>query len=831
MNNYLTNLSLIIIIFLSSLHLSAKDNKNISHIGNQRLILLNTNWEYLEDPIDDIKDLTKSKKIWIDVNLPHSWNKFDAVDHIPGYRRSASWYRKTIFIPKSLKNSRIIIYFEGVNIVSKIFVNNKFVGEHIGGYLGFEFDITPFIKYNNSNTIHVRADNSINPDIIPSQKSDFFIYGGINRNVWLKIVPNIYIKSVKVHTYDVSNEKAKTSINIYITNSTENTTSITLKTFLQNPKGIIVTEQETKQKINPGINNISVDLPSIFNPELWSPKSPNLYTAKFILEKDKKFSDSLIQKFGYRYFEFKERGPFYLNGERLLLRGTQRHEDHAGLANAIPDSLHRRDMEMIKEMGANFVRLAHYPQAPEVYRACDELGLLVWDELPWCRGGMGGIKWKENTRRMLHELIEQNYNHPSIIIWSLGNEVDWLPDFPGGDNSDSIRTFFELLQSDVRKMDPSRVTAVRKSPDAVGIVDVYSPSIWPGWYTSTYHNYEKMLLKARNDFKRFFHSEYGGDSHVGRHTENPVDGDGYIISDDWDSSKQKIRLKNISVSGDWGESYIVNLFDWYLQVSEQLDWFTGSAQWIFKDFGTPLRPENPIPYVNQKGLLDRSGKPKDAYYVFKSYWSDNPKFCYIESPTWTDRSGPKNLMRQIKVYSNCEEVELFLNGISQGRIKKDIKIFPASGLHWKVNFSEGKNIIRAVGYHENNRVAEDSNFVNYWFQKNLQSDNAELSSSDIELSYSKLLNGHILITAVVKDKNGNRFLDYNKRIYFTSEGSGSLLENYGTPTRSSVIEMANGKAQIEVQPAKDGTMVIEARTQDFKGSFLKLEWEEIKKLK
>jgi beta-galactosidase len=820
-------LVLLIILLVNTPSFGIPDNKTDkgkSNSLNKRQFLINDSWQYLEDPIVDVRDLVKSKMAWTTVNIPHSWNAFDAVDQVPGYRRSASWYKKNINIPISAKDSRIIIYFEGINTESKVFVNNKFAGGHVGGYIGFEIDITPFIKYGSNNLIAVRADNSINFDIIPSQKSDFFIYGGITRNVWIKAVPHEYIKTITIHAADISKDKAKTSVEVKIINTLKTNRSSTIEAILKEATGRNISQVFVEKTIQPGTNNINLEFPILNNPQLWSPSNPYLYSVNVRLKDNNKITDTVTEKFGYRFFEFKEHGPFFLNGERLLLRGTQRHEDYAGLANALPDSLQRKDMEMIKGMGANFVRLAHYPQAPEVYRACDELGILVWDELPWCRGGIGGAEWKKNTRRMLEELIEQNYNHPSIIMWSLGNEVNWESDFEDGDNPDSLRSFFTVLNDEAHKLDPSRITAARKSPEGAEVVDVFSPSIWSGWYSSNYFNYEKTITEARDQYKRFFHAEYGGDSHVGRHTENPVGGDGYIPPSGWDTTAAKVRVKNISLSGDWSESYIVNLFDWYLHISEQLDWFTGSAQWIFKDFGTPLRPENPIPYINQKGLVNRAGKPKDAYYVYKSYWTTDPKFCYIESHTWTDRNGPKNLKRQVKVYSNCDEVELFINGVSQGKNKRDIKDFPACGLHWSVNFTEGKNSIRAIGYKDGRNITEDSMTVNYWFKKNQQSDNAELSSSKIEFSYSKMDNGNILVTALAVDKNGKRFLEYNKRVYFTYEGQGKLLENYGIPTRSSIIEMANGKAQIEVQPANEGSIIIEARTQEFKGAYLKINW-------
>ena len=526
--------------------------------------------------------------------------------------------------------------------------------------------------------------------------------------------------------------------------------------------------------------------------------------------------DEVSDRIGYRWFEFKEHGPFYLNGEKLILRGTHRHEDHAGMANALTNQQHRKDIEMIKEMGANFVRLAHYPQDPEIYKACDELGLLVWDELPWCRGGVGNDEWKKNTTRLFEEQINQNYNHPSIILWSVGNEVYWLPERENGGNIDNLRSFTKTLVDIAHELDPGRLTSIRKFYEGADIVDVFSPSIWAGWYNGVYKSYEKAVEDAQQKYPYFFHAEFGGSSHVGRHTENPITGDGIVNPDEWEESVNQVSVNNIAKIGDWSENYVVDLFDWHLKVLETNKNITGNAQWAFKDFGTPLRPENPIPYMNQKGLVDREGIPKDAYFVFKSYWNKNDKFTYIESRTWNERSGPEGIEREICVFSNCAEVELIVNGKSLGKRIKDINKFPASGLSWNVKFRNGTNIIEAIGLENGKRITKDNLEIEYTFVKNGEPEKIVLSSA-------RLQNGNYLISAIAQDANGNRCLDYNERVYFSAEGKGKLVENLGTPTKSSIIEMANGKAQIEFKPVPFEKTTIEIRNQNMKGNYLTID--------
>ncbi len=769
---------------------------------------INENWSYLENDSEEFPN-TQAKE-WQSINLPHSWNNTDATDLEPGYRRNASWYAKTLTINNVVPNQNYFLYFEGANITSKVFVNGEQAGGHIGGYIGFEIDITKFI-HSGENEILVRVDNGYDPEVIPSQKSDFFIFGGITRDVWLVTKPNTHIANLKITTPTVSNDKASLTIEA-ILNNVENSTNLILKASLLNPKGDEVVTQNVP--VSEAVTTILFN--EIVNPELWDTTNPNLYTVSVSLVENNEVKDQVEDKVGFRWFEFVKNGPFYLNGKRLLLRGTHRHEEHAGVGAAMTNKQHRADMELIKEMGANFVRLAHYPQDPEVYKACDELGILVWDELPWCRGGVGNDAWKTNAKNMLSEIIAQNYNHPSIIIWSLGNEIYWLPDFEGGDDRAKINEFLTELNDLSHKLDPARKTAIRKYYEGSQIVDVFSPSIWSGWYSGSYKSYQKAIDKYKKEYNHFLHAEYGGSSHVGRHSENPITGEGLIKADGWEEAIVQTKVANIAQIGDWSENYIVDLFDWHLRISETDSTFVGNIQWAFKDFGTPLRPENDIPYMNQKGLVDRNGNPKDAFYVFKSYWSDVP-FTYIESHTWTERQGPKDLARTISVYSNCNKVAFYHNNKFLGEKERDINKFPASGLTWDINFTEGENKLVAVGLPTVGNQVSDTLAVNYRFQKNG-------TAKDLVMSYKLLENGNYLATATAVDSKGMRCLDYEKVVYFQCLSGGKLLKSQGTPTGSEAIGMANGKASIEVIPSGTNKEIeVMVINQSFKGTYLTIE--------
>jgi beta-galactosidase len=787
------------------------DNTPSSASMQHEQVSLNTGWQYLEVNTED-PGIALQHENWTNINLPHTWNATDTVDAVAGYRRDASWYRK-VLPPGS--NHRQVLYFEGSNLETEVYVNGQLAGSHVGGYLGFDVEITDYLASNDENLVMVRVSNAYNPNLIPSQKSDFFIHGGITRDVWLKKLPNDFIQRVWIDTPQVSRDQASTLVTILVDSAAASHAPMRVRARLLSPGGVVLDAKEVDVPAVRGVRDVEVEFEQLDSPQLWSPDSPDLYeVAVELVDADDTVMHQVSEPFGYRWFEMRPQQGFFINGERLLIRGTHRHEDHAGLGAALSNEQHRKDMQMIKAMGANFVRLGHYPQDPEVYRAADELGLIVWDELPWCRGGKGGAKWEQNTEALWRAQIAQNRNHPSIAFWSLGNEMYWEEDFPGGGATEVINPYLEKLNKLTKELDPGRLTTLRKYYPGAHIVDAFSPSIWAGWYGGAYGQYEEALKDSMRKYPAFLHMEYGGSSHVGRHSENPIDKDGIREAQvTVAEAMNQAVVKSVAKDSDWNENYIVDLFDWHLQVSESLPGFAGNAQWAFKDFGTPLRPENPIPYVNQKGLVDREGKPKDAYYVFASYWSKEP-FCYIESKTWTHRNGPRE-GRDVTVYCNTDEAELYLGGTSLGRKVRDPNRFPAGGLIWKTPFANGANDLRVEGFVDGASVASDELRVTY-----LVGQHGNLH--DVTLSQKELGKGRVLIMAEAVDADGNRVLSFSDRAYFSAlDGNGYLLENYGTPTKSSIIEMANGYAAIELARGKQPTTV-EFKAQNVKSRFIEI---------
>jgi len=816
-------LSIFIVILIqlfANIQIYAQQITEYEEIAFRKLFSINAEWQYIENRTNDPQEIDNQRDKFENITLPHTWNQYDVTDVVPGFRKDVSWYIRTINVPpmKEYKN-HYYLYFEGINTTSEFFINNKKIAANTGGYIGIEIDITEYLKNTDGGLeLKIRVDNSLNKDVIPSQKADFYIMGGIVRDAWLKITPPEAIKNIKIT--NVLKDKKNPEKGFISTIETKQVFySKDLKNYqliyqLKDKSFKIVSTKTVKIK-SASDTSSKVDF-AVKNPALWSPDSPNLYNVTVLIKQGNKTIDSINEKTGFRWFEFKEKGAFYLNGKRLLIKGTHRHEDHAGYGIALPNEFHYKDMKLIKDMGGNFVRLAHYPQDPEVYKWCDSLGIMVWDELPWCRGGIGGETWKNNTKNILQRIINQNYNHTSIIMWSLGNEIDWVPDFEGGDDTSKINTFLRELNTITHKMDPNRVTCMRKYAGAANIVDVFSPSIWSGWYAGFYKGYEDALKKSFDTYKRFVHMEYGGSSIIGRHTPTPITGEGKIQANNFEEEVNQHKSVNVSKIGDLSESYIVDLFDWYLFTAQKLEWFTGSAQWSLKDFPTPLRPEEPIPYVNTKGLCGRDGTPKDAYYVFKSYWTTSPKFCYIESHTWTKRYGALDAKNELCVFSNCEEVELFLNGKTQGRKKRNLATYPAQGLQWFLTFEEGKNEITAIGFSNNEKVTEDKIPVEYFTKIGSKTEK-------IKLSYENLTQNRIKISVLATDWDGNPSLEYSGRITFAINGPGELLKDLGTNSGSQLVGMANGEASIEIHRTGLGKIVVEVFGEGLKGEYLEIE--------
>ncbi len=759
-----------------------------SDSGRQRI---DTGWEFIRQDMANAWEVFRpvltgkpeSVPLWQPVCLPHCWNAEDAVDPDVNYYQGYGWYRKLLDVGNPYPNDRTFLEFEGAGQRAQVYVYTQQVGSHTGGYDRWKVDITEAVaqflaskdaaRFSGKVPVAVRCDNSRDVERIPSSMSDFNVYGGLYRHVNLLYRPSVAIDEIQL---DANLKAKRMEVSLHFTTSCGSLRQTTVSLRLLDPVGKMVycstvAVEQPKMKVSIPVKK----------PKMWDVDHPQCYTLEATLQVGND-TQTYSTKAGFRTYAFQEHGPFFLNGHRLLLNGTHRHEDHAGVGAAMTDEQIRHEMQQIKDMGCNFIRLGHYQQADLVLELCDSLGLLVWEEIPWCRGGLGGKKYREQAEQMLINMIRQHRNHPSIILWGLGNENDWPGDFPTFDQ-DSIRAFMTHLNTMAHQLDASRRTVIRRCDFCSAVTDIYSPSIWAGWYSGTMQDYRHMTEEAIRRYPHFLHAEWGGDSHVGRHSE-------------------RTDLETINAgdrSGDWSETYVVHLFDWTLKEQQSMPHLTGSAFWTFKDFSTPLRPNNPIPYVNQKGVVERDGTPKESYYVFQAYWSQQP-MVHIFGHSVPIRWGKAGERKEVLVYSNCQLVELFVNGQSQGIRQRNVENYPATGFHWEVVLQEGRNEIKAV----TNNGLSDMIFQTYqtatWG-----------TPHHIELSAQPQTDESLMVEARIVDANGVPCLDAANFIDFDLTGDADLLQNLGTSTGSQKIQASNGRARIKVKICEGGKTTVSAK--------------------
>lgn len=351
------------------------------------------------------------------------------------------------------------------------------------------------------------------------------------------------------------------------------------------------------------------------------------------------------------------------------------------------------------------------------------------------------------------------------------------------------------LNDIAHQLDSTRKTTIRRCDFCKTIPDVYSPSIWAGWYRGIYTEYKEMSEKEIASVKHFFHAEWGGDSHAGRHSEVPDKGlQGIKTGGGVDERAGDASLlggaARVSKDGDWSESYICNLFDWHLKEQETMPNLTGSAFWVFKDFSTPIRPDNPVPYMNQKGVIERDFTKKESYYLFQSYWTEKP-MVHIYGHSWPTHWGNAGEEKMVKVYSNCDEVELIFNGKSQGVKKRNSQDFPAAGLRWNVVYYSGENSIKVIAK-KGKTVITDEIKQNYQTEK---------WGKPAQMTLNKIMQEGDIATIEVKlkDASGVNCLESRNVVRFGLLGDGQLIDNLGTPSGSRVVELQNGRAIIRVK--------------------------------
>ncbi|WP_300437442.1 glycoside hydrolase family 2 TIM barrel-domain containing protein [Christiangramia sp.] len=675
----------------------------------QRMVkTLNSGWNF---------QLENSKKSE-NVNIPHTWNAEDAFND-GAYYRGKGIYNREIFIPQDWKGQAIFLSFEAANQETKVFVNNKFVGEHIGGYTAFVFELTKALNFGLNNEIRVEVDNSHNVNI-PPLEADFNFYGGIYRDIELIVTGKTHFQlegetagNLLIKTPEVNDKTAEVIFEGLVANPLQNQN---LQITITAPNGTKISENIEPLRTE----NLSVAF-EIKNPELWSPDNPKLYElqAQLVEANSGEILDSYSSKFGCRWFKADPKKGFLLNGKPIKLIGANRHQDFENMGNAVPNSIHRKDYQMIKDMGANFIRTAHYPQDPEVYKICDELGLLVWTEIPVINDVTDSIDYHQNSINMQREQILQLYNHPSIIFWGYMNEIFirlvFTGDMPEIERKAKIATSVELakkLEAVTKELDTSRLSAmalhendIYNTSGIANIPDVIGWNLYFGWYTDGLQNLGKFL-----------------DDQYQKYPDRPL-----IISEYGPGSDSRIQT-NDPKPWDFSEAYQLKSHISYINQVMDRPFVIGMSAWNFADFGSSGRQDT-RPFINQKGLLNFNREPKDIYYYYKARLSDKD-FVYIAGKNFEKRFIDKSENVKLNVFSNAEKVILKVddNPEISAIVKNNVAEFSldlTEGGHWveatsgdarhsrKINIQFRQDLLKKLENHPLSiNVGSRSDFIN-----------------------------------------------------------------------------------------------------------------------
>ena len=576
----------------------------------RHIINLNQQWEFTD--LDGVKSV---------LDLPHTWNNIDGQDGGNDYRRGTCLYEKQFSKPDfDIEKQRVYLEFHGVNASAKVELNGKTVMTHDGGYSTFRSDITALLE--KENTMKVWVDNGVNDRVYP-QKADFTFYGGIYRDVDLLVVNKNHFdldyfggNGIKITAKPVEGYKKG---------------EVTIKTFTNCTEAVTVSIRDAEGREVCSGTGLEVHA-TIENVRLWNGlDDPYLYTAVATLAS----GDEVSSRFGVRDFHYHAKTGFYLNGRSYPLRGVSRHQDRKGLGNAISKKEHLEDMDLICEVGANTIRLAHYQHDQYFYDLCDERGMVVWAEIPYISEHMPN--GRANTISQMKELIVQNYNHASIVCWGVSNEIT----ISTKDKKDMLDNHRELNDL-CHKMDPTRFTTLAcyamcgPFNPVAHITDTVSWNLYLGWYVPG--------LFLNDLWMDFFHkvypdrclgySEYGCEGMPNLHSSHPH-------------------------RGDHSEEYQAIYHEYMLKCFERHPWMWATHVWNMFDFAADARNQGGEPGMNHKGLItfDRKTK-KDSFYLYKAYWSKDP-FVHICSKRYVDRTEDSIT---VKVYSNQNEVSLFVNG-------------------------------------------------------------------------------------------------------------------------------------------------------------------------
>ena len=687
----------------------------------RNVVNLNRKWAFSK--LCDTLPTEISNK-WDYVNLPHSWNAIDGQDGDNDYYRGTAWYVKTINKTDLPEADLYYLEIKGANSSADVYLNGKHLAHHDGGYSTWRVNLTEGLEL--VNLLAIKVDNSANETVYP-QMADFTFYGGIYRDVNLVCVNKSHFDldyyggpGIKI-TPEIVGDNANVEIEVFVTNSE---IGQDIRYVIEDKEGNTVAEVVT--------NDTKVVLP-IENVTLWNGRiNPYLYTAKAELLKDGVVLDNISSRFGCRTFKIDPENGFILNGKEYPLRGVSRHQDRWGIGNALLPEHHKEDIELIYEVGATTIRLAHYQHDQYFYDLCDEYGLVIWAEIPYISKHMP--TGRENTISQMTELITQNYNHPSIVVWGLSNEIGI-----GGSNEDLIENH-RILNNLCHEMDKTRLTTIaavsmcKMDDPYLQIPDVVSYNHYFGWYGGETDMNGPWFDKFHKKYPNIpiGCSEYGCEA-LNWHTSNPM-------------------------QGDYTEEYQAYYHEELIKQFFSRKYMWATHVWNMFDFGADARNEGGENGQNHKGLVtfDRKYK-KDSFYAYKAWLSSDP-FVHLCGKRYIDRVED---VTKVTVYSNLPVVELFANGVSLGKKESaehffyfDLPNVGTTNLKAVAGEYTDESVIRKVDtFNEEYRLKEKGAILN-WFD--IEAPEGYLSLNDKMSDVIATMQGKLLFMGLVGKLMGGK---------------------------------------------------------------------------
>jgi beta-galactosidase len=636
--------------------------------------LINSAWKFNRADVANAQLPSFNDSAWSTVDVPHTWNALDGENGGNDYYRGIGWYRKYCTIGAENSGKRVYLFFESVGISADVYCNGTLVGSHLGAYAAFCFDITSVVTFGTDNLIAVKANNASSLNVAPLS-GDFTQWGGMCRNVHLIITNPVHITlldyaspGVYLTPTSVSSTSSALGVKTLIRNAGATAKDVTVTATIRDANDITVgTPLVLTQTVAAGATTNFVQNTTVANPHLWDGRAdPYLYNVLVEVAADGGVVDTMEQPLGFRYYTVNSNTGFFLNGHYLDLHGAAIHEDRDHKGRAISDADRTQDIQIMLDMGCTWLRLAHYQHAEKIYDLADAAGMILSTEIPLVNSIQSTQAFSDNCQSQLKELIRQNYNHPSVLFWGLFNELGGSPE-----------TLLTLLNTLAHQEDPTRLTTAAANTSNTApmtyISDVIGYNRYDGWYNGAATDFAgwATTIHAARGSDEIGVTEYGCGASINQHQENPPE--------------------PANAGPFHPEEYQTYFHEVYWKAMKTRPYLWCKTIWNGFDFGVDSRNEGDRAGINDKGMVlrDRTVK-KDAYFWYQSNWTSAP-MVYITSRRFTPRTATPTY---VKVYSNCDNVELFINGVSKGVLTSTDHIYQwNSGL----TFIGGSNEIKAIG--------------------------------------------------------------------------------------------------------------------------------------